>query len=125
MAKTLGQFGEDIAAEFLSNSGFKVIGRNIVEKIGEIDIVAKELDTAIICLIEVKTLMKNDNFAPEGNYNPRKQQKVQKLAQLFAGKHSALIGPNGYRVDLVAVEIMNPLLTDWRKDCIIRHYKNV
>lgn len=49
----LGKFGEDIATEFVSKKGYKIIERNFECKQGEIDIIA--LDKKELVFIEVKT----------------------------------------------------------------------
>ncbi len=38
----IGDLGEDIAAKFLKNKGFRILARNYLKKYGEIDIVAHE-----------------------------------------------------------------------------------
>ena len=51
--RLLGNKGEDIACDFLINNGFRIIGRNVSNKLGEIDIVAKRNKT--LHFIEVKS----------------------------------------------------------------------
>ena len=55
-----GKYGEELAAEFLIKSGYKIIDKNYkFSRYGEIDIIALEKDT--LCFIEVKTRT-NNNF---------------------------------------------------------------
>ncbi|MSY98262.1 MAG: YraN family protein, partial [Actinobacteria bacterium] len=49
----LGQYGEEVAARYLSGLGMKVIERNWRCEFGEIDIVASEGIALVVC--EVKT----------------------------------------------------------------------
>src|SRR5664279_2411179 len=49
----LGRFGENIAARYLAEHGFELIERNWRCDRGELDIVASETTTLVIC--EVKT----------------------------------------------------------------------
>lgn len=56
-----GRRGEDVAVEFLSGKGYRVIERNYRCRQGEIDIIAKD-GTALV-FIEVKT-RSSDRFGP-------------------------------------------------------------
>ena len=49
----LGRYGEDVAARHLLSEGFVVLDRNWRCDVGEIDIVARDGDTLVVC--EVKT----------------------------------------------------------------------
>ena len=44
-SNTVGRYGEDLAARYLSTHGFAVLERNWRCELGEIDIVAREGDT--------------------------------------------------------------------------------
>jgi putative endonuclease len=45
--KVFGAFGESLAAEYLSENGYKVLERNFSCRIGEIDIIAVQEDTVV------------------------------------------------------------------------------
>jgi putative endonuclease len=47
-----GRYGEDKAAVLLKKNGYKIIERNYRNKLGEIDIIAR--DNGVVCFIEVK-----------------------------------------------------------------------
>ena len=49
----LGKMGEDLAAAFLQKRGYQILERNFRNRIGEMDIIARDKDT--LCFIEVKT----------------------------------------------------------------------
>ena len=51
--KSLGNFGESLARQYLISLGYKILEENFRNKIGEIDIIAKDGKT--ICFVEVKT----------------------------------------------------------------------
>jgi putative endonuclease len=70
----LGQTGEDLAADYFKNAGFKIIFRNWKWGRHEIDIIAENRD--IIVFAEVKT--RNDDFRldPVKAINKEKQRSI-------------------------------------------------
>ena len=122
----VGIIGEDIACEYLMGKGFKIVSRNVKHlPMGEMDIIARD-KRGLIVFVEVKTGQGgNNDYRPEVHYNADKAYKTNRLAQFIANKPPKIVGPLGYRVDLIVVDIIDPLLTDWKKDCVIRHYENV
>ena len=54
----LGRIGENLAANYLKNKGFRILRRNYRYRKAEIDIIARKED--IIAMIEVKT--RNEGF---------------------------------------------------------------
>lgn len=79
--KGLGDHGEDIAAEYLNKHGFKVIGRNIRYKCGEIDIVAKRKNE--LHFIEVRTRSNSNPVLPVETITSKKQAHIKKAAQMY------------------------------------------
>ncbi|MCK5179180.1 MAG: YraN family protein [Candidatus Omnitrophica bacterium] len=70
----LGRAGEDVAVMFLEREGYHILRRNFRNKLGEIDIIAKDHDT--VCFIEVKT-RKSDAFgSPFESVTKAKQRKI-------------------------------------------------
>ena len=49
----VGRHGEEIAVSYLVENGYRILGRNITFKVGEIDIVAEKDD--VLCFVEVRT----------------------------------------------------------------------
>jgi len=120
----LGQFGEDLACEYLVKKGYKIIDRNVWQKWGELDIVAKSADKTLV-FVEVKTLRQSSGQAPEESLQPEDQltkaklKKLQRTASLYAGHYQEKIKDSrGWRIDLVAISI-KPGGFD------VRHYKNI
>lgn len=127
MHKTrIGFLGEDIACSFLKDKGMKILYRNLRWPWGELDIVARANDGTLI-IVEVKTFWSSDEEAmPERNYDYNKARKTMKTVQLFIQNNQYLINDErGFRLDLIAVQIVHQELIDWKKDCRIRHYENV
>lgn len=80
--KTAGNFGEDIACEYIKKRGMKIIKRNFYCRTGEIDIIAADGEYTVF--IEVKT-RKNSNYGTPGEFvDYYKQQKIIKAAQYYA-----------------------------------------
>ena len=77
--KSLGAFGEDLAARFLESRGYKILERNFKVKWGEMDIIAQDRGT--ICFVEVK-LRTSDHFGlPQEAVEIRKRRKLARVAQ--------------------------------------------
>lgn len=98
--KSLGQEGEDEAADKLQELGYRILERNYRNKIGEIDILAK--DKEVLCFVEVKTKT-NDNFGlPEEMVDKRKQKKIIKTAEYYLQENE--LYDIDWRIDVVAVD---------------------
>lgn len=81
-ASDIGKRSEDIACEFLSQQGYKIIKRNFhFGKLGEIDIIA-EKDNQIV-FIEVKAQSSNTFGDSRFWITPAKQKKLRKVAEGF------------------------------------------
>jgi putative endonuclease len=109
MRKKLGKIGEEIAAEFLREKGYKILDRNYKFQIpgdlqkGEIDIVAKKGDT--ICFVEVKTLKDpNIEIFPENKINFSKKKKLIATAESWLIKNKIPLDSK-WQIDVISVEI--------------------
>jgi putative endonuclease len=94
----LGGRGENAAATFLRNQGYKIIERNFRCQLGEIDIVARDGKTLVF--VEVKTRLYDDP-APEDQVNQFKQHQLTKAAKFFLMRYGT--PPPPARFDVVAV----------------------
>ncbi len=79
--KELGKKGEEIAIRFLKKKGYRILERNYVCKMGEMDIVAREKDT--LAFIEVKTRTTTAFGPPQLAVNLTKQMQLSKVALYF------------------------------------------
>ena len=79
--KKLGNAGENLAATFLENHGYKILEKNYRIRTAEIDIIA-EKDGAII-FVEVKTRSNIRKGTPAEAVNLRKQKKIIEAASVF------------------------------------------
>jgi len=121
----VGQMGEDIACEYLKQNKYKILYRNKRLPFGELDIVSRSPE-GILVFVEVKTLLGEGERRPEQNYTFDKDRKTKRAAEYFANKYKELVDANlGYRVDLVTVQIKDPLFTDWHRGCAVDQYENL
>ena len=79
--KELGKRGEELALRFLKRNGYKIVERNYVCKMGEMEIIAQEKDTLVF--VEVKTRTSMDFGPPQLAVNPTKQMQLSKVALNF------------------------------------------
>ena len=78
----MGRRGEKIAESFLKKNGFEILEKNVVLKIGELDIVARKKDTLVF--VEVKTMEEGSPWGrPLDKVGTWKLKKLQQLATLY------------------------------------------
>jgi len=79
--KSLGNFGEDKAAQYLRRRGYNIVERNFSCRFGEIDIIARK--GKFIVFAEVK-LRKNADFAAAREFvTEAKQRRIISTASLW------------------------------------------
>jgi len=79
--RQLGDHGEDLAAAALKQQGYKILERNFVTPLGEIDLIARQGRTVVI--VEVKT-RKNARFgSPQEGVSTAKQARLRRLANYY------------------------------------------
>ena len=94
----LAERGENVAAKFLRNLGYKILERNYSTNVGEIDIIARDGKTLVF--VEVKTRAYDDP-TPEEQVNNHKQHQNTKAARMYLGRFGQPQPPA--RFDVVAV----------------------
>ena len=93
----LGADGEQAAADYLKGRGFRILDRNWRCADGEIDIVAAERGTFVVC--EVKT-RSDTRFGPPAEAVGRaKQRRLRKLAVAWLNAH-------GVRFDQIRIDVL-------------------
>jgi len=55
--KTLGDWGEEVASDYLEKLGYKILARNFFTRFGELDLVA--IKDHVLYFVEVKTRSNN------------------------------------------------------------------
>lgn len=80
--RTLGAIGENQAAYYLYQKGYKILERNFhYSAYGEIDIIAKKENT--IYFIEVKTVRSKFFGSPENRVDELKQKQIYTIAEAY------------------------------------------
>jgi len=95
----LGRIGENLAADFLRDSGYVVLERNWRCDVGEIDIVARDASTLIIC--EVKTRRSLAFGHPLEAVTERKARRLRSLALRWLDEHQ--VHAPDIRIDVIGV----------------------
>jgi putative endonuclease len=76
--KILGNYGESLAANFLEQKGYGILVRNFKNKLGEVDLIAK--DRAMIVFVEVKMRKSLSCGMPYESVSYYKQKKIIMVA---------------------------------------------
>jgi len=111
----LGNWGEDLAARYLTDSGLTVVDRRWRCREGEIDIVARDGSALVVC--EVKTRTTEAFGSPVAAVTPRKVRRLRRLAAAWLqerGEHASQV-----RLDVVGI------LVDGRARPVIEHLRGV
>jgi putative endonuclease len=106
---TLGKQGEDLATHHLKKLGFSILARNYRQKIGEIDIIAR--DGNCLVFVEVKTRKSLRFGQPFEAVTTKKQAQLAKVALDYLNRNQLLDQPA--RFDVISI-----LLPDNGKVCI-------
>ena len=95
---TRGAWGEDYAAAYLRQHGYRILARNYSCRFGEIDIIASNRQYLVFC--EVK-LRKSADFAAAREFvDARKQQRLRTTALLYLSQHETPLQP---RFDVIEI----------------------
>lgn len=97
--KSLGRYGEDVAARYLQDCGLVLIDRNWRSSSGELDLIALDGGTLVVC--EVKTRTSDAFGGPLAAVDARKLARLRRLSAEWLAEHP--IGVDGMRIDVVGV----------------------
>ena len=99
-ASAAGRWGEDIAARWLSQHGFKIIGRRVrPNRRDELDIVARR--KGLLVFVEVKTRRDEHFGRPVSAVDARKRRSLCRAASAYLRR--AHFPAGSYRFDVVEV----------------------
>ncbi len=111
----LGRRGEQLAAEYLLNSGFQILDRNFRCAEGEIDIVAADRRDLVAC--EVKTRSDVRYGTPAEAVTRQKLRRLRHLAAVWASSQ-------GWFYDQLRVDVIGVLKSP-SGDFTIEHLRGV
>jgi putative endonuclease len=111
----LGREGEQAAVSYLEGRGFRILDRNWRCADGEIDIVAVERHTFVVC--EVKTRSGTRYGTPLDAVDRAKRRRLRRLAALWLSAH-------GVRFDQIRIDVLG-LLRDEVGGFTIEHVRGV
>jgi len=101
-SRQLGDAGEDLAAAALKKQGYKILERNYVTPLGEIDLIARQGGELVF--IEVKTRKSLRFGAPQDAVSPPKQARLRKLADYYLQRQR--LGEVPVRFDVVGITLV-------------------
>jgi len=99
--RQLGDYGEDLAAAALQQQGYKILERNYVTSLGEIDLIARQGKVTVF--VEVKTRTGSRFGNPQESVHRGKQAKLRRLADYYLKAKRLTDAP--VRFDVVAVTL--------------------
>jgi putative endonuclease len=97
--RKVGEIGEDIAALFLQDRGYKVLDRNARTPFGEIDIIARQKNATVF--VEVKTRSSSSLGPPYLSITPAKQRHLINNALCYLKRRGGVF--SNWRIDVVSV----------------------
>ena len=110
----LGKLGEQYAAAYLEQLGYRFVAANFTLPVGrnlrgavvnaEIDLIAYDQNT--LCFIEVKTRTSDWFAPPQANVDLRKRRQLARAARAY--RHLFDLEDSPYRFDVVTVVLAHP-----------------
>ncbi|HUS11092.1 MAG TPA: YraN family protein [Pyrinomonadaceae bacterium] len=105
----LGRRGEELAAAYLEQAGYRIVAANFSLPVGrnrigavinvEVDLVAYEGET--LCFVEVKARLSDWFAPPQANVDRRKQRQIVRAAKMYRRMFGLTGEP--FRYDVVSV----------------------
>ncbi|MBT2501595.1 YraN family protein [Curtobacterium sp. ISL-83] len=105
--RSLGRYGEEHAAEWLREHGFRVVERNWRCARGEIDIIA--WDSCTLVFVEVKTRSGLRTGHPFEAITASKVLRLRRLVPAWFDDHPE-VSARAIRIDALAVHVDGPLV---------------
>lgn len=99
-AGQVGREGEDAAAVYLAERGYRILERNLRLRAGEIDLVAEE--SGYLVFVEVKTRTSSGYGTAAEAVTAQKRRQLIRLAGLYLARRGG--APPPCRFDVVTVE---------------------
>lgn len=117
--RMVGKEGEEIAAKFLLDKGYKILERNYYTRFGEIDLIASKNN--ILAFVEVKLKHGDDFGTPEEMIGNFKLSQVQRMAEFYLlDKPERTKKYETYSIDAVCI-----MMSEDGEVKRINHYENL
>jgi putative endonuclease len=115
--QSLGKWGETIAADYLQENGYSIIARNWKSPYGELDIIARRMDT--LSFVEVKTRTGRSYGWPEEAITLQKQEHLVNSAQTYLDEMPDSANLE-WQIDVIAIVVEGQST----KQYALKHYEN-
>lgn len=99
--RQIGNLGEKIAAEYLTNQGYRLLEQNFRTPYGELDLVL--LDKDALVFVEVKTRTSDTFGTPESSVTESKLERIYNAALLWLQEHPE--ATDQWRIDVIAIQL--------------------
>ena len=99
--RSVGSLGEEIACNFLTSRGYRILERNFRCKGGEVDIIARDSIDKSLVFIEVKARRGLTYGVPQLAVTPFKQRQISKAALTWLSKNH--LHDTNARFDVIAI----------------------
>ena len=109
MGLSVGRIGEDLACRFLVKRGYRIMERNYLVRLGEIDIIA--VKKGIYYFIEVKTVSRRNirnvshetnGYRPEDNIHKWKLKRLERAVASYLASRG-VSGETDWTIDAVVI----------------------
>jgi len=99
--KSIGNLGEEIAANYLIARGYLILERNFRCKGDEVDIIARDPEAKSLVFVEVKTRRGLTYGVPQLAVTPFKQRQISKAALTWLSQNR--LHDTNARFDVIAI----------------------
>ena len=113
--KKLGNWGENLALEYLTSKGYELLERNFHSRYGELDLIMRVDD--VLVAVEVKTRRSKKYGFAEYSITKKKIQAIADTMTVYLENNSEL--DQAWQIDLVVIESFGSEQPE------IIHYQNV
>ncbi len=98
----VGQWAENLSAEFLQSRGLKILDRNVRERFSELDIIAREGSELVFA--EVRCRRKNSVMTAAETIASQKWKRISRGAESYTQK---IKWTGSWRIDLLSIDVDN------------------
>lgn len=113
--QNLGNWGESLAAQYLTRQGYTILARNYRTPYGEIDLITRIGNVTVF--VEVKTRRTHTFGYPEESVNRRKQEHLRNSVEFYIQQNPEQDGE--WQIDVITVELFHHKQTP-----VITHFQN-